>query len=213
MWVLKLKAETGPHSFGYLAKKYGVSFSGYPVSSVRHEGHLMVRVAGFIEGVEKDVKRFVKAVRKEPFIDAITCKKNFGIAVLKLPLKLEVLYDPHILWVQPSKYGKDGSQQLELACWEKEPLMKVLPLFTNPQVLTFRQQKIDSIGLISIHPELTQKQRLALQLAVKHGYYGFPRKVTLEKLAQIMGVSFSTYQAHLAKAEAHFLPEMVEKFL
>ena len=55
-------------------------------------------------------------------------------------------------------------------------------------------------------PKLTEKQKKALSSAIKNGYYGYPRKATLKQLAKDVGVSLSTFQFHLAKAEAKVMP-------
>ena len=49
-----------------------------------------------------------------------------------------------------------------------------------------------------------------MNLAIKHSYYDYPRKIELEKLADIMKISYSTYQAHLRKAEKKLLPFFFE---
>jgi predicted DNA binding protein len=64
---------------------------------------------------------------------------------------------------------------------------------------------------MTLHPELTDKQKTAIELAIKNGYYEYPRKIELKKLAKIMKVSYSTYQAHLRKAEKSLIPFFFEK--
>ncbi len=65
--------------------------------------------------------------------------------------------------------------------------------------------------IYSLLPKLTKKQKQALILAVENNYYGYPRKIKLEKLAKIMKISLSTYQFHLAKAEAKLLPFVTKR--
>lgn len=57
---------------------------------------------------------------------------------------------------------------------------------------------------------LTDQQRKALQLAIFNGYYEWPRRTNLEELARLMGISRQAYQAHLRKAEAKLLPELLK---
>ncbi len=57
---------------------------------------------------------------------------------------------------------------------------------------------------------LTSKQEHALSLAVEKGYYSWPRKVTLEELAQVAKTSRKVYQEHLRKAEGKLMPKFVE---
>ncbi len=65
--------------------------------------------------------------------------------------------------------------------------------------------KVKSLGKHEVENnefELTEKQREALNLAIRRGYYSWPRKVTLEELAELAGVSRVTFENHLRKAEA-----------
>ena len=75
-----------------------------------------------------------------------------------------------------------------------------------------RQQRISNLMIYAMLPKLTEKQNNALILAIENGYYGYPRKVKLEKLARIMKISTSTYQFHLAKAEAKLMPFLVKRY-
>lgn len=48
----------------------------------------------------------------------------------------------------------------------------------------------------------TPKQREILELAIKLGYYDFPRKVNLHELADKVGIMPSTLCVHLQKIES-----------
>ena len=60
------------------------------------------------------------------------------------------------------------------------------------------------------NPELTEKQKQAMNLAIKQGYYNYPRKISIEQLAKLSKLSFSTFHAHLRKAEQKLLPFFFE---
>jgi hypothetical protein len=59
-------------------------------------------------------------------------------------------------------------------------------------------------------PDLSPKQREAIELAYKNGYYKYPKQTDLDKLSKIMGVGKSTFQEHLKKAEGKLLPYLIE---
>lgn len=63
---------------------------------------------------------------------------------------------------------------------------------------------------MKVSPELTERQRRAMELAIKNGYYDSPRKTNIKKLAKISGLSFSTFQVHLRKAEEKLIPYYFE---
>ncbi|MBI4416865.1 MAG: helix-turn-helix domain-containing protein [Euryarchaeota archaeon] len=58
-----------------------------------------------------------------------------------------------------------------------------------------------SVWVNSLFAGLTGKQVDALLKAHRYGYYASPRQVTTESIANALGVSRSTYEEHLRKAE------------
>jgi len=214
MWVLKLETTSDKTVLANIAKKYRLSFSGYPISYRVEKNQLVVQIAGFINSDKKNIKRLIGDFKKLAFVRNISNKNNFVIASFYLPLWLESLYQPDIIFIRPAIYDSSGKEILELGAWSKEPLLKLIKVFKEKyatQVISVVNKNIDNVSFVSLHPNLTDKQKIALKLAVDNGYYHFPRMITLKKLAKIMGVSFSTYQAHLTKAEANFIPDMFNK--
>ncbi|WP_456474700.1 helix-turn-helix domain-containing protein [Candidatus Pyrohabitans sp.] len=55
----------------------------------------------------------------------------------------------------------------------------------------------------------TKRQLQALLLAYEEGYYDFPRRITTAQLASKLGVSRSTYEEHLRKAESRLMEYMM----
>ncbi|MDP7282314.1 MAG: helix-turn-helix domain-containing protein [Candidatus Undinarchaeales archaeon] len=66
---------------------------------------------------------------------------------------------------------------------------------------------------ISKDVKITQKQFEALHTALKHKYYSWPRKITLEELAQRSDTTRRAFQENLRKAEAKLFPHIVKKFM
>ncbi len=48
-------------------------------------------------------------------------------------------------------------------------------------------------------------------MAVKEGYYDYPRKIYLEKLAQISRVKRQSFQENLRRAEKKLVPFLTER--
>ena len=61
-----------------------------------------------------------------------------------------------------------------------------------------------------LHPKLSPKQKEAVELAVKEGYYNYPRKIDLEGLAKLSKVKRQTYQENLRRAEKKLVPFLIE---
>ncbi len=74
--------------------------------------------------------------------------------------------------------------------------------------------KLFSIGrLKKENPfKLTEKQARALQLALSHKFYDWPRRVSLDEISAMIGVKRRTFQENLRKAEAKLFPHLIKHF-
>ena len=61
----------------------------------------------------------------------------------------------------------------------------------------------------SLFADLTGKQMDAILKAHRYGYYASPREVTTESIARSLGVSRSTYEEHLRKAENRIMASLI----
>jgi len=66
-----------------------------------------------------------------------------------------------------------------------------------------------SVWVNSLFAELTQKQIDAVLKAHRHGYYTSPRQITTESIAKGAGLSRSTYEEHLRKAENRIMGALI----
>ncbi|MBS3127849.1 helix-turn-helix domain-containing protein, partial [Candidatus Woesearchaeota archaeon] len=95
--------------------------------------------------------------------------------------------------------------------FDKKLLIKVYTFakkYLGAKMMKLKQEKISHISIMRLLPHLTQKQKQALELAIQNGYYEYPKKITLEKLAQLMKISYATYQQHLKTAEGKMIPSI-----
>jgi predicted DNA binding protein len=66
-----------------------------------------------------------------------------------------------------------------------------------------------NVWVHSLFADLTDKQKDAVLKAHRHGYYVSPRKVGTEDIARASGISRSTYEEHLRKAENRLMDALV----
>ncbi len=66
-----------------------------------------------------------------------------------------------------------------------------------------------SIWVNSLFGDLTEKQMDALLKAHRYGYYNSPREITTESIARGIGLSRSTYEEHLRKAENRIMGNLI----
>ena len=199
---------------GRLAIKHKVSMTGYPLSYYKDKNHLYVISAGFIFGEEKNKKAAIKEFKKSKETVRFEQEGNFIINITKQPLFTEPVYDPEIIRPNPVIINKTGYHIWDLASFDRKILEQVLDFsekYLGAKVLKFREEKISNISFTSLLPELTDNQKKAMEIAINQGYYNYPKKIKMEKLAKLMGISYSTFQAHLKKAEGKLLPSIYEE--
>jgi len=66
-----------------------------------------------------------------------------------------------------------------------------------------------SVWVNSLFGDLTGKQVDAMLKAHRYGYYNAPREITTESIANGLGVSRSTYEEHLRKAENRIIGNLI----
>jgi hypothetical protein len=88
----------------------------------------------------------------------------------------------------------------------KEVLESVQKLGIHYRIVSLMDAKFSPTSPIS---HLTSKQRDAIILAFKLGYFDTPRKVSSEQLAKKLGLANSTLAVHLRRAEHRLLSEML----
>ena len=215
MWVLKLKLDASKQLMGSLAMKYNVSMTGYPLSYYKDKKFLYLVSAGLILGDEEDKKQVLRELKKNPEILEYEAEGDFIINISKQPLFTEPVYNPRIIRPEPVIISPKGYHIWTLASFDRKLLEKVID-FTEKKlgakILKFKQEKISNISFTKLLPDLTDNQKKAMEIAISHGYYDYPKKINMEALAKMMNISYSTYQAHLKKAESKLIPHIYEEY-
>lgn len=214
MWVLKLKLSAKNQFLGSLAIKHKVSMTGYPLSYYKDKKFLYLVSAGILFGAEKNKKDLIKDAKSRKEMVEFEKNGDFVITVTKQPLFTEPVYHPKIIRPRPVIINKDGFHIWELASFEKHLLEKVLGFakkYLDGKIISFRQERLSNIHFTKMVPDLTQKQKRAMELAINKGYYEYPKKVKMENLAKMMKISYATYQAHLKKAEGRLIPSIFKE--
>jgi predicted DNA binding protein len=212
MWVAKVKIGIKGTLIGSKAKKYNINLFIYPLSYYYEKDWIIVHLAGTIFGEKK--KEFVKQLKKEERTVNFELKEDFFIGTIKEPRHLTEVYNKNILYLTPLYISDKEYELITIGSFQRKHLEKTIKILINKhnaKLISIQQKKIKSISVMTVNPLLTKKQKQAIELAIKNGYYEYPRKIELEKLAVLMKLSYSTYQAHLRKAEKKLIPFFFEK--
>jgi predicted DNA binding protein len=211
MWALKLKLDSEKQVLGKLAIKHNVSLTGYPLSYYKDKKNLYLISGGIVFGDEENKKELIKDLKKSENIVNFEQSGDFVINVSKQPLYTEVFYNSEVIRPNPVIINKQGFHFWHLASFDRKILEKILDVAEkelNAKIISFKQEKVSNINFTRLFPELSKNQKKAMEIAINSGYYDYPKKIKMEELAKKMKISYSTFQAHLKKAEGKIVPSV-----
>lgn len=220
MWQTKFLVYDEKGVYSTRAKKFKIDIYGYPINYYSDKKYFYFVAIGFLEGEEKIKDSFIKDLEKDKRVHKIEYNKSFFICVTKETKNREsqrfvhLFYNPLLIRLKPTVIHVDGWEENEVGCFERKHLDEIFKVSEKKYKLKLKyikQAKIENIGILNVFPKLTDKQKTAIELAVKEGYYEYPRKTEVQKLAKFSKLSFSTFQEHLRRAENKLLPFSVKK--
>ena len=209
MWVAKIVFDGRKAAIGSRTLKYGVSLTGFPLFYSYEKREVLVNISGIIVGEKRNKKRFIEDWRNSGRLLNLELSQDFFLGTIREPETTKTIYNYKIIHIEPTIIDEKGNETITVASFDKkniEKLIKTLEKFNKTEIKYIQQRKVKSISIVRENPELTEKQKKAMMLAIKNGYYEYPRKTSIEKLAEISKISFSTFHAHLRKAEYKLLP-------
>lgn len=211
MWIGHFKVSHENCLYLSNALKHNIVIAMYPLNSYvegKYRYHTNVNI---LTGKKEDIEKFIAAVRKDKRCIEFKGNGNVYLSYLRLESSdyhTTNYYTPKIFLLKPIVH-KDGKEDWYFGAWEREIITEMLKVFKEHfqvEVLSIKEEDFTDIFLPHIMPKMTEKQKNALRLAIKEGYYRYPRTTELEKLAKIMNISRVTFQEHLRKAESKVIP-------
>lgn len=219
MWKAVFEGKHKSCILSPLCKKYKITDFVYLVNAWEGDDAFYYSEAHILQGEEANKKGFMEDLKKDKSIIKLEQNGNFIITLNKRPSWMSVympLWDKKIIQIKPIVQRTDGTELWELGCWEKEPLTHILerlPSEFEIKLKSIEKTKIGEIFLPHIMPKMSDKQKEVIQLAVKRGYFNFPRKINLGGLAKELKISKQTLQQHLRVAEKKLIPFLTESIL
>lgn len=214
MWLAKFKIKHENCLIGPICVDNGIMDFVYLLNSWKDKNQFYYTELHILKGKEEDKKKFIGDLKKIKSIIKVEQKGNYIFTLNKEPVEkeyYEAVFDPRLIQPRPIVVSQDGFEYWNMACWDKKPLMEIMniPVF-DVELKSIQKTKVEDIFLPQIYPKLSPKQREAIELAVKEGYYEYPRKIDLEKLAKLSKVKRQTFQENLRRAERKLVPFLTE---
>lgn len=214
MWITKLKIK---HDcvIGNRCEKFQVTTTGTPFNVFIERGVTHSPQIQMLQGDEKDIKEFIKDLRKDKRIVNLEVEGNtlFFIEIRKDKIP-STFHHAKLIFVKPVFVDKAGYEYWEVASWKKMILSDFIAHLER-EIKNVEIQKIEETKIIDIYfahllPDLTSHQKRALELAFEKGFYAWPKRTDLGQLAKVMKVSVPTFREHLKRAEEKLMPDLIK---
>ncbi|MBI4360721.1 helix-turn-helix domain-containing protein [Candidatus Micrarchaeota archaeon] len=158
--------------------------------------------AAFIDGITKQGVRQIKREGNQLFY-IVPSVKQFHSSVL----------NANVFFIKP-QFIQEGFAFWTVASFEKKHLMELYHSIgrlrkstATIELLSLKQQPAPVFSSSHLH-QLTEKQRQAFQSACREGYYACPRKISLQGLADKLGLAYTTFKDRLRSAEEKLWPAL-----
>lgn len=214
LWEISLRAQLDYPFIRMSSHHPGIPFSmwciwGRELIQVPTlDEHVLASVEKEIKGTGRIIEKWVEAGDTKIFMLRCTCG--------------HVDHSPWNLWEQheffdaPPAVYQDGWGYFRLLTFEEDrtrALFRELNKLGASELIRKRELTLNvlptSIWVTSLFTDLTVKQMDAVLKAHRYGYYVSPREITTEAIAKGVGVSRSTFEEHLRKAENRIMANLV----
>ena len=220
MWYLKFKYKHSDCIYAPKLEELNLALFFHYIGYYTKGNYVYTSALQHLIGEEKNIKKYVRYMRNHKKIVRIEVYGDVIFTLAKHRKGLEVygaIYDPILIYPAPAYLNEDGFEIIEVACWDRKHLQELIKgLEKNKttvhfEILKFVDKRMDDVYVSRLLPKLPPKQEEAIKLAFRYGYYRFPRKVSLDKLAEITKVSKPTFRENLRKAEAKIIPKLISE--
>ena len=215
MWFAKLKIWHKDCIIIHRTKKFNVIVMSYPIGNFEKKDRIYFTSVNTIQGREKDKDAYIEDLSKDERIDKIERSEDMFFLLNSRKPKTKHLRgyrESQVFMVKPV-VQKGGFEYWEIASWDKEGVVDFYNYsksIRQTELLKMKQEKLTDVYVPGIMEKLTEKQKMAIETAYSTGYYEYPKKTDLRKLAKKAGISLPTFQEHLKKAENKLISAQIE---
>lgn len=220
MWIARIKYKHEDCVTMPKIVKHNIVAYATPGNSFTEKGTIYSTGFLMLSGEEKNKKSFIRDLKRDKRVSKVEVNNDLVIMIEKHPLstpEYSAFRSKEIMTVRPVYCNpQDGFEYWEICSWDKKHLNKFITEIENlgeAKLLSLQRMRLQDVYQFHISPKLTSKQRQALDIALKQGYYKVPRKVDIGDLAKFMKISRQAFSEHLRKAEMKLMPVLSKDFL
>lgn len=222
MWLAKVKLLDKNCIFATKIKKFNLQAYEQKLTHFKQGKNYFFMSSHILLGDAESKKKYINELKQDKQVKKLEVNADMTIELIsKKESNIDfnvyhAFYNPEIIFTKPGFVDSDGWEYYEIASWNRKAIEKIIKAvekhYKGKLLKLIKTQKYD-LYLPKILPKISDKQKEVISLAVKEGYYNFPRKTELKKLATKAKISFSTLREHLRKAENVLIPLMYKDYI
>jgi predicted DNA binding protein len=221
MWIARFKLYHKDCPAVNTCVSQGTDVTSYPLGFYSDDGFTYVTTLCRVLAPEARKEAYLESFKTDSNITNIDISDDFFAYEYRLEPEdgehVQLYTNPKMFFVKPTLNSRDRHEYWELASWDKSVLTRfsdeVTSHMDHAEMLGISKKGMYDFYAQVATPKLSRSQKEALRLAYSHDYYSFPRKTGLDKLARKAGISVSTFQEHLRKAENKLIPMLASRAL
>jgi predicted DNA binding protein len=194
---------TAENSLQSVAKKNGVTLHRVDCKPFNATGmSLLFELRGEVQGI----RTAIAAIRQTDGVRQVIEGKDGGdtvplLVVLDRPVLCRASNESAIICLECPLDSEDEPASWRFIARRASDLRQVLKSLEQEGVHT----RIEEVAPLQARPTLTGRQKEIMVTAVSHGYFEFPRRVSLTELSELVGVKPSTLSEILRGAERRIM--------
>lgn len=214
MWVANFELR---HDciVGRRCVKYGMSAKDIILTRYMENGVNTFITLSTLSGRIRDINKFLIDLKKDKTILGFEHKGNTLLMKSTNQNMISQFYDNRIFFINPALNATDGHEEWLVGSWDNDVLRSfvhnVKRISDDFELKQLTNQKVDSVYFAKVGPQLSPQQKSVFEMAINHGYFDWPRRTNMRKLAERANISVSTFQEHLRKAEAKLIASIRQK--
>ncbi len=220
MWQAVLKLYHSDCPIVNRAVKFGVTVYSYPSTWYSQGNKKFVTTICFFHGDEGMKEKFLADLKKDLHIKRLEVEGDvftYEYELFEGGEHVQLYYDSRLILTKPVVNSPEKFERWSVASWDKEFISEFIKQLQEHmdlcEVEKIVEGNLKDVYFPNVLPDIPPAQKKALELAYKHGYYFYPRKISVQELAEKAGVSFSTFQENLRRAEIKLLPILIDQYI
>ncbi|MEK6924185.1 MAG: helix-turn-helix domain-containing protein [Candidatus Micrarchaeota archaeon] len=214
MWVAELKVWHEGSAHLELSKRYDVEVYAHYLNAFTRGKNVFLSRVLYVTG--RDAREFINQLGKEKRIAIEGVSGNQVFYTIKVQSQYHsLLCGNRVFFLKPNRVRK-GFEYWIVGAWRKRDVNELVRKINSgkpratAELMSIKSEEVNLFAPQAL-AGLTGRQAYCLAKAFENGYYEYPHRNSVKRLAALAGMPRTTFQEHLQKAETKLLSKLASQ--